>query len=50
MFNNRFRELRLLAYKVTDPLMASIGIPLSVGVSQRLANVGKQVSKGYNGR
>lgn len=35
--------------KNTDPLLASIGIPLSVGVSSRLANIGKQVTKGYNG-
>ena len=49
MFNNRFHVNFDYYYKVTDPLMASIGIPLSVGVSQRLANVGKQVSKGYNG-
>ncbi|MFR5658667.1 MAG: hypothetical protein ACLUDU_12130 [Butyricimonas faecihominis] len=44
MFNNRFHVNFDYYYKVTDPLMASIGIPLSVGVSQRLANVGKQVA------
>lgn len=49
MFNNRFHVNFDYYYKVTDPLMASIGIPLSVGVSSRLANVGKQVSKGYSG-
>ncbi len=49
MFDNRFHVNFDYYYKSTDPLMASIGIPLSVGVSSRLANVGKQVSKGYNG-
>lgn len=49
MFDNRFHVNFDYYYKLTDPLMASIGIPLSVGVSSRMANVGKQVSKGYSG-
>jgi len=49
MLNNRFHVNFDYYHKSTDPLMASIGIPLSVGVSSRLANVGKQVSRGYNG-
>lgn len=36
-------------HKNTSPLLATIGIPLSVGVSNRLANIGKQVAKGVNG-
>lgn len=36
-------------HKNTDPLLASIGIPLSVGMSTRLANIGKQVNKGFSG-
>ena len=36
-------------HKKTDPLMASIGLPLSVGTTSRLANVGMQVDKGING-
>lgn len=36
-------------HKETDPLLASIGIPLSVGIRSRLANIGKQVNKGING-
>ncbi len=35
-------------HKNTDPLLASIDIPLSVGISSRLANIGKQVNKGFN--
>ena len=36
-------------HKNTDPLLASIGIPSSVGVTSRLANIGKQVTDGFNG-
>ena len=36
-------------HKSTDPLLASIGTPSSVGVSNRLANIGKQVTDGFNG-
>ena len=36
-------------HKNTDPLLASIGIPASVGVTGRLANIGKQVTDGFNG-
>lgn len=49
MFNNRFHIVFDYYHKMTDPLMASIGVPLSVGVSSRLANIGKQVDKGFNG-
>lgn len=36
-------------HKNTDPLLASVGIPLSVGISSRLMNVGMQVDKGVTG-
>ena len=36
-------------HKSTDPLLASVGIPLSVGISSRLMNIGKQVNYGFDG-
>ena len=35
-------------HKNTDPLLASIGISSSVGMSSRLSNIGKQVNKGVS--
>lgn len=35
--------------KTTDPLLASVGIPLSVGTSSRLMNIGQQINKGFDG-
>lgn len=35
--------------KSTDPLLATVGIPLSVGTSSRLMNIGKQINKGFDG-
>lgn len=35
--------------KTTDPLLASVGIPLSVGTSSRLMNIGRQINKGFDG-
>ncbi|MCM1448721.1 MAG: SusC/RagA family TonB-linked outer membrane protein [Clostridiales bacterium] len=35
--------------KNTDPLLANIGIPLSVGISQRLENIGQQINTGISG-
>ena len=49
LFNNRFNLTMDYYHKKTDPLMASIGLPLSVGTTKRLANVGMQVDKGVNG-
>lgn len=49
MFNNRFNVTLDFYHKKTDPLMASIGLPLSVGTDSRIANVGMQVDKGING-
>jgi len=43
-------HLTLDAYrKNTDPLLANMGIPLSVGVSQRLENIGQQINTGVSG-
>ena len=36
-------------HKNTDPLLASIGISSSVGMSSRLSNIGQQVNKGVSG-
>ncbi|MDE6205940.1 MAG: TonB-dependent receptor, partial [Duncaniella sp.] len=48
MFNRL--HLTLDAYrKNTDPLLANIGIPLSVGISQRLENIGQQINTGISG-
>lgn len=46
---NRLHLTLDVYHKNTDPLLASIGIPLSVGVSKRLANIGQQVNDGVNG-
>lgn len=35
--------------KKTDPVLADISIPSSVGVTSVLTNVGEQISKGWNG-
>ncbi|WP_440432636.1 SusC/RagA family TonB-linked outer membrane protein [Prevotella sp.] len=48
-FKNRFHINFDYYRKNTDPLLASIGIPMSVGTTSRLANIGKQVNKGING-
>lgn len=48
MFDNRFHVNFDYYHKRTDPLIASIGVPLSVGVSSRLTNVGVQISQGLN--
>ena len=49
MFDNRFHVNFDYYHKLTDPLLATVGVPLSVGVSSRLANIGRQVEKGCNG-
>ena len=46
---NRFHINFDYFHKNTDPLLASIGIPLSVGMLSRLSNIGKQVNKGVSG-
>lgn len=37
-------------YKDTDPLIARIDIPSSVGTTSRFANIGRQVTRGIDGR
>lgn len=49
MFNNRFHITLDVYNKNTDPLLAYIGTPSSVGVKQMLTNIGKQIEKGVNG-
>lgn len=36
-------------HKKTDPLLATVGIPLSVGIANRMMNVGMQDDKGFSG-
>lgn len=47
--NDRFHLTFDYYHKSTDPLLASVGIPLSVGISSRLMNIGKQVNYGFDG-
>ncbi|MEG2278040.1 MAG: SusC/RagA family TonB-linked outer membrane protein [Odoribacter sp.] len=35
--------------KLTDPLLVSIGVPSSVGVTTVMTNMGQQISQGWNG-
>lgn len=46
---NRLHVTMDVYHKNTDPLLASIGIPLSVGTSRRLANIGQQITNGFSG-
>lgn len=50
MYNSRFHINFDVYHKATDPLMAKISTPLSVGVSSRMMNVGNQIEKGMYGR
>ena len=49
VLNNRLHLTFDYYNKNTDPLLASVGIPLSVGISSRMMNVGMQVDKGFSG-
>lgn len=49
MFGNRFHVTLDYYRKTTDPLLALIGTPSSVGVKQVLSNVGAQIDRGFNG-
>lgn len=49
MFGNRFHVTLDWYHKSTDPLLAYIGIPSSIGLKQILSNIGKQVEQGFNG-
>lgn len=49
LFQNRV-SLTLDYYdKNTDPVLASIGVPASIGVTSVLTNIGEQRSNGFNG-
>ncbi len=49
MFANRFHLNFDYYHKRTDPLIANINMPVSMGVTTRRANVGIQVDQGFNG-
>lgn len=49
MLDNRLRITFDYYYKDTDPLLISIPLPPSVGVSSINANAGRQLSSGWNG-
>lgn len=49
MFSNRFHFNFDYYHKRTDPLIANISMPVSMGVTSRRANVGVQVDQGFNG-
>ena len=46
---NRFHVNFDYYFKDTDPLLAQISIPLSVGTSTKLSNIGCQTTKGFSG-
>lgn len=48
LFKNRLRINADYYHKLTDPLLANISMPLSVGVSSKMMNVGEQISRGFN--
>lgn len=49
MFSNRFHINIDYYHKRTDPLIANINMPVSMGITSRRANVGIQVDQGVNG-
>lgn len=49
MFSNRFHLNFDYYHKRTDPLIATIKMPSSMGVTSRRANIGIQVDQGFNG-
>ena len=48
-FDSRLRLSGDYYHKVTDPLLVSVAMPPSVGLSNIYTNFGGQVSKGFNG-
>ncbi|MGN7819974.1 SusC/RagA family TonB-linked outer membrane protein [Chitinophaga sp. 22536] len=48
LFNNRLRFNADVYNRITDPLVAQISLPTSVGTKTYLTNLGKQVGNGYN--
>lgn len=49
LFNERFNLTVDYYYKSTDPLLISIGLPSSSGITSYYTNLGKQISKGFTG-
>lgn len=49
MMNNRLNVTFDYYSKMTDPLLASISVPSSVGVKTVLTNMGKQMTSGFSG-
>lgn len=49
LWNNRFSVNVDYFDKVTDPLLVSINVPSSLGMSTVMTNIGKQTSRGLNG-
>lgn len=49
LWNNRFSVNIDYFDKVTDPLLVSINVPSSLGMSTVMTNIGKQASRGLNG-
>ncbi|NSL88858.1 SusC/RagA family TonB-linked outer membrane protein [Chitinophaga sp. Mgbs1] len=48
LFNNRLKINADVYNRVTDPLVARISVPVSVGTDAYFTNLGKQVGNGYN--
>ncbi|WP_212001785.1 SusC/RagA family TonB-linked outer membrane protein [Chitinophaga sp. HK235] len=48
LLNNRLRFNIDVYNRITDPLVAQISLPASVGTSTYFTNLGKQVGNGYN--
>lgn len=49
MLNNRLHVTFDYYHKLTDPLLAYIGMAISTGTANRLTNIGRQVDKGFSG-
>lgn len=49
MLDNRLTVTLDYYHKVTDPLLISVGVPASTGMSTMTTNMGKQISQGFTG-
>mgnify|MGYP003054900013 CR=1 FL=1 len=47
LFNKRFSLTADYYYKVTDPLLIKVSVPLSSGTSRDITNGGEQISQGF---
>ena len=47
LFNKRFSLTADYYYKVTDPLLIKVSVPLSSGTSMYMTNAGEQISQGF---